>query len=165
MNPTLKKWLPWIAVAAVALIVIIIIAVNSGGEDVAATTTTSGETTTTVPETTTTTEETTTTTEGVQFEPVPMNLGSILPQTGGLAAIIDALEQPVRMAAEEINAVSDGLVTVTYADSATDPATASTNIDEFLTGSYNAIIGPAATTVTLGVFDKVNESQLTMCSG
>ena len=74
MNPTLKKWLPWIAVAAVALIVIIIIAVNSGGDDVAATTTTSGETTTTVAETTTTTEETTTTTEGVQFEPVPMNL-------------------------------------------------------------------------------------------
>lgn len=165
MNPTLKKWLPWIAVAAVALIVIIIIAVNSGGDDVAATTTTSGETTTTVAETTTTTEETTTTTEGVQFEPVPMNLGSILPQTGALAAIIDALEQPVRMAAEEINAVSDGLVTITYADSATDPATASTNIDEFLTGSYNAIIGPAATGVTLGVFDKVNESQLTMCSG
>ena len=96
MNPTLKKWLPWIAVAAVALIVIIIIAVNSGGDDVAATTTTSGETTTTVAETTTTTEETTTTTEGVQFEPVPMNLGSILPQTGALAAIIDALEQPVR---------------------------------------------------------------------
>jgi len=166
VNPTLRKWLPWIAVAAVALVVIIVIVVNSGGDDTASSSTTAPETTTTtVDETTTTTEETTTTTEGPTFAPIPMNLGSILPQTGALAAIIDALEQPVRMAVDEINAVSPDLVTITYADSGTDPAIASTNIDEFLNGEYNAIIGPAATGVTLGVFDKVSGSSLTMCSG
>jgi branched-chain amino acid transport system substrate-binding protein len=168
VNDNLKKWLPWIAVAAVAIIVVVIIAVNSGGDDEAAatTTTTAAETTTTAAETTTTAAETTTTTEAPpEFAPIAISVGSILPQTGALASIIDALEQPVRMAAEEINAVSPGLVSVTYADSGTDPNIASTNIDEFLTGSFQAIIGPAATGVTLGVFDKVNSSQLPMCSG
>lgn len=172
MNDNLRRWLPWIAVAAVAIIVIIIIAVNSGGDDDEAgdtttTTTTAEDTTTTQAETTTTTtaEETTTTTEAVAFEPVPLSLGSILPQTGQLAGIIEALEQPIRMGVEEINAVSPGLVAVTYADSGTDPTVASTNVDEFLNGEYQGILGPAATGVTLGVFDKINESQLPMCSG
>lgn len=170
MNDNLKRWLPWIAVGAVALIVIIIIAVNSGDDDSAAgdtTTTVAGETTTTSTEDTTTTSsgDTTTTAAPVVFEPIPLQVGSILPQTGGLAAIIEALEQPIRMAESEINEVSPGLLSITYADSGTDPNVASTNIDEFLTGSYQAILGPAATGVTLGVFDKVNESQLPMCSG
>jgi len=174
MDDNLKKWLPWIAVAAVALIVIVIIAVNSGGDDTASdtTTTAAGDTTTTAEETTTTAEETTTTAEETTtseappaFDPIPLKIGSILPQTGGLAAIITALEEPIRMGVEEINAVSAGLVDVTYVDSGTDPNVASTAIDEFLTGEYNAIVGPAATGVTLGVFDKVSESEITFCSG
>ena len=172
MNDNLRRWLPWIAVAAVAIIVIIIIAVNSGGDDEAADTTTTTSTaeetttTTTEAETTTTTEgETTTTTEAVEFTPIVLNLGSVLPQTGQLAGIIEALEQPIRMGVDEINAVSSGLVSVTYADSGTDPTVASTNVDEFLGGEYQGILGPAATGVTLGVFDKINESQLPMCSG
>ncbi len=48
MSNNLKKWLPWIGVAAVAVVVILIIAVNSGGDDMAAETTT---TTTQAPET------------------------------------------------------------------------------------------------------------------
>lgn len=67
VNENLKKWLPWIAVAAVAVIVIVIIAVSGGDDDTASATTTTteagGDTTTTAPE-----EEapgdTTTTTEG-----------------------------------------------------------------------------------------------------
>jgi branched-chain amino acid transport system substrate-binding protein len=171
MDDNLKKWLPWIAVAAVALIVIIVIAVNSGGDEEATSTTVSAApgdtTTTTVAEETTTTvaEETTTTEAAATFNPIPVKLGSILPQTGGLAAIIAALEEPIRMGVDEINAASPGLVEVTYADSGTDAAIASTNIDEFLTGGYNGILGPAATSVTLGVFDKVNESGMGMCSG
>jgi branched-chain amino acid transport system substrate-binding protein len=171
MDDNLKKWLPWIAVAAVALIVIIVIAVNSGGDDEATSTTAAATpadtTTTTVAEETTTTgaEETTTTEGAPAFTPTPVKLGSILPQTGGLAGIIEALEEPIRMGVDEINAVSPGLVDVTYADSGTDPAVASTNVDEFLTGGYNGILGPAATSVTLGVFDKINESAMGMCSG
>jgi branched-chain amino acid transport system substrate-binding protein len=78
MNDNLKKWLPWIAVAAVALIVIVVIAVNSGGDDTAADTTT-----TSVAEDTTTTtkaEETTTTAEEHdEFEPGPLGAVEIAP--------------------------------------------------------------------------------------
>jgi len=174
MNDNLRKWLPWILVAAVAVIIVIVIAVNSGGDDdVAATTTTAGdsttttveETTTTVEETTTTVEETTTTEAPVAFVPIPLKIGTVLPQTGQLAAIIDALENPIKMGADEINAVSAGLVTVEYGDSGTDPNVASATVDKYLTGDHNGIIGAAASGVTLSIVDKVQGSEVAMCSG
>ena len=70
MNPALRKWLPWIAVAAVAIVVALVIAVSSGGGDEAAggeetTTTVAASTTTTVAGSTTVpTTEAPTTTEG-----------------------------------------------------------------------------------------------------
>jgi branched-chain amino acid transport system substrate-binding protein len=170
MNDNLKRWLPWIAVGAVALIVVIVIAVNNGGDDDTAaetTTTAAEETTTTVAEETTTTvaEETTTTEAMAEFEPIPVNLGSILPETGGLASIIDALENPIRMGVEEINAVEPGLVNVDFADSGTDPNVASANVDQFLGGGYNGILGAAASGVSAAIYDKVAGSNMVMCSG
>jgi branched-chain amino acid transport system substrate-binding protein len=77
MDDNLKKWLPWIAVAAVALIVIIVIAINSGGDDETA----AGDTTTTsaAGETTTTTEapDETTTTQAPDEKPEPGPLGAV----------------------------------------------------------------------------------------
>ena len=108
MSDNMRKWLPWILVAAVAVIIIVVIAVNSGGDDdVAAdttTTTAADSTTTTVEETTTTVEETTTssTEAPMALEPIPFAIGAMLPQTGQLASIIDALENPIKMGAEEI---------------------------------------------------------------
>jgi branched-chain amino acid transport system substrate-binding protein len=98
-------------------------------------------------------------------EPIPMRIGAILPQTGALSSIIAALEEPLRMGAEEINTVSDGLVTVDFTDSGTDPTIASQNIDQYLTGEHNAIIGPAASGVANAVWDKVNTAEMVMCSG
>jgi branched-chain amino acid transport system substrate-binding protein len=170
VNDNLRRWLPWIAVAAVAVIVVIIIAINSGGDDTAGeTTTTAGtETTTTVAQETTTTvaEETTTTTEAMaEFMPIPLKLGSILPETGGLAVIIEALENPIRMGVDEINAVEAGLVSVDFADSGTDPNVASANVDQFLGGGYNGILGAAASGVSAAIYDKVSGSNMVMCSG
>jgi len=171
MSDNMRKWLPWILVAAVAVIIIAVIAVNSGGDDdVAAdttTTTAADSTTTTVEETTTTVEEaTTSSTEApMALEPIPVRIGAILPQTGGLASIIEALEEPIRMGVEEFNAVSAGLVAVDFVDSGTDPAIASTNIDQFLTGEHNAIIGPASSGVANSIWDKVNTNEMVMCSG
>ncbi len=79
MNDNLKKWLPWIAVAAVAVIVIVIIAVSGGDDDAASATTTtaaSGDTTTTVA------EETTTTTEAMGEDPTPGELGAVIIPAG-----------------------------------------------------------------------------------
>ena len=167
MNENLKKWLPWIAVAAVALIVIIVIA-SSGdeGDEVAATTTTAAPTTTVAETTTTTVAETTTTTEALpEFNAIPLKLGTLLPQTGGLAVIIDALENPIRMGVDEINAVIADLVTVEYGDSGTDPAIGSVNVDKYLDGTFNGILGAAASGVTTAVVDKVQDSNVVMCSG
>lgn len=101
----------------------------------------------------------------VALDPVPMRIGAILPQTGALSGIIAALEEAVRMGAEEVNAVSDDLVTVDFADSGTDPTIASQNIDQYLTGEHDAIIGPAASGVANAVWDKVDTAGMVMCSG
>jgi len=173
MSDNMRKWLPWILVAAVAVIIVVVIAVNSGGDDdVAAdttttTTTAADSTTTTVEETTTTVEETTTssTEPPMALEPIPIAIGTVLPQTGQLAPIIDALENPIKMGTDEINAVSPGLVTVEYGDSGTDPNVASTTVDRYLTGDFQGIIGAAASGVSLSIVDKVQSSQVAMCSG
>jgi branched-chain amino acid transport system substrate-binding protein len=94
-----------------------------------------------------------------------MRIGSILPQTGALSGIIAALEEALRMGAEEINTVSEGLVTIDFADSGTDPTIASQNIDQYLTGQHNAIIGPAGSGVANAVWDKVDTAGMVMCSG
>lgn len=99
------------------------------------------------------------------LNPIPMRIGAILPQTGGLSSIIEALEEPLRMGAEEINAISEGLITIDFVDSGTDSTIASQNIDQFLTGEHNAIIGPAASGVANAIWDKVNTAQMVMCSG
>ena len=177
MNDDLRRWLPWIGVAVVAIIVIAIIAVNQGDDDDEAaadtTTTVAEETTTTAAEETTTTEGETTTTEGettttgapVAFEPVPLKLGTLLPQTGSLAPIVESLEQSIKMGVEEINAVSPGLIEVEYADSGTDPNVASAAVDGYLTGDFTGILGAAGSSITLSVVDKVQESSVLMCSG
>jgi branched-chain amino acid transport system substrate-binding protein len=90
VDDNLKKWLPWIAVAAVAIIVIAIIGINSGGDDTAATTTTSaadtttsgGETATTAGDTTTTAGDTTTTADGGDAAPEPGSLGAVTVAAG-----------------------------------------------------------------------------------
>lgn len=68
MSETLKKWLPWIAVAVMALVLVTVVVANRGGsEPTAADTTTSAvESTTTVVESTTTTEPAETTTTVVE---------------------------------------------------------------------------------------------------
>jgi ABC-type branched-subunit amino acid transport system substrate-binding protein len=101
----------------------------------------------------------------VDIEPIALTIGTLLPQTGALAPIIDALEEPIRMAAEEINADFPGLITLEHADSGTDPAIASENVDQFLTGSHSAIIGAAASGVSTDIVGKVQDAQVVMCSG
>jgi branched-chain amino acid transport system substrate-binding protein len=154
--------------AAILLVAFALLAAACGGDDGDETTTTAaGETTTTAAEETTTTaaEETTTTEAPEALEAIPMRIGALLPQTGALSAIVTALEEPLRMGAEEINAVSADLVTVDFADDGTDPTVASTNVDQYLTGEHNAILGPAASGVANAIWDKVNTAGMVMCSG
>lgn len=103
--------------------------------------------------------------EPMAFEPVPITIGTLLPQTGALSSIIQALEQPIQMGAEEINAEFPGLVTVESADGGTDPNVASENVDQFLTGEHSAVLGAAASGVSTAIVDKVQAAEVVMCSG
>jgi branched-chain amino acid transport system substrate-binding protein len=150
-------------VGLLAVLAVIVAACSPSGTEDTTTTVESGATTTVAQPTTT--EQMTTTSEAMAFEPVPMTIGTILPQTGQLAAIIEALEQPINMGAEEINTVFPDLVTVDNFDSGTDPNIASENVDQILTGGYNGIIGAAASGVSTAIVDKVQTAEVVMCSG
>ncbi len=164
---------PWVlGVLAVLVIILLIWSPWSDGDDEDSTTTTEGATettvaeeTTTVPEETTTVpEETTTTAEPpTEMVPVPVTIGALLPQTGGLSVINASLELAVDMAVEEINAAG-GDVTVIKADSGTDPNIASAAIDQLLNEGVDAIWGAAGTGQTLSIIDKVSGSQTPQCS-
>jgi len=101
----------------------------------------------------------------VAGEPIPMRIGSLNPQSGGLSGIVGALEEALRLGQEEINAVSDGLVTIDFADDGTSDTTSSQAVQQFLTGDHNAIIGPAASGNAVAIWDAVNTANMVMCSG
>lgn len=98
------------------------------------------------------------------FEPVELQIGTLLPQTGRLSSIYEALLQPVEMAAAEINELHPGLISLTHADGGTDPAVAEVNVDQFLTGAFAAFIGAADSGSSSAIVDKVQEAQVVMCS-
>jgi branched-chain amino acid transport system substrate-binding protein len=99
------------------------------------------------------------------LDPIPMRIGALVPQTGGLSGIVAALEEALRMGQEEINAVSDGLVTIDFADDGTSDTVSAQNVQQFLTGDHNAIIGPAASGNAVAIWDAVNTASMVMCSG
>ncbi|HUF97626.1 MAG TPA: transporter substrate-binding domain-containing protein [Ilumatobacter sp.] len=102
--------------------------------------------------------------EAAEVVGVEMTIGYVLPQTGALSSIIDALALPVEMAVEEINAAG-GNITLIASDSGTDPAVASVAVDGLINDGVSAIIGPAASGVTLSVIDKITSSGIVECSG
>jgi branched-chain amino acid transport system substrate-binding protein len=102
--------------------------------------------------------------EAVAIEGVELTIGYALPQTGALSGIIDALAKPIEMATEEINAAG-GNLTVIPADDGTDAAIASTAVDGLINEGVSAILGPAASGVTLSVIDKITDSGIVQCSG
>ena len=130
------------------------------------TTTTAAETTTTAAETTTTEAETTTT-EAAAWAPLydgELVIGYVLPQTGGLSVIIDALAKAVEMAFAEVEAAGNTNVRLIPTDSGTDPQVASASVEQLINDEVDAIIGPAGTSVSLSVIDRITGSQIPMCS-
>ncbi|MCJ7725028.1 MAG: ABC transporter substrate-binding protein, partial [Acidimicrobiia bacterium] len=103
----------------------------------------------------------TTTEAPMAFE---LTIGYVLPQTGGLAPIFDALTKPLEMAIAEIDAVGDTHVTLLPADSGTDPQVATVAVDQMLNDEVDALIGPASTGVSLSVIDRITQSETPMCS-
>ena len=171
MDDNLKKWLPWIAVAAVALIVIVVIAVNSGGDDEATSTTVvpvAGDTTTTTAtdETTTTAGEETTTSQAPAGGEA-LKMASLLPITGDLAAYGPGMAGAVQLAVDEANAaggVHGTAVTLDAFDTATDGDIASVEADKIIAGGYQAEVGAAGSDVSKAVLESLTDSGVLMMS-
>jgi branched-chain amino acid transport system substrate-binding protein len=100
-----------------------------------------------------------------------LKVGLLMPQSGDLSAILDALVTPIQMAIDEINAaggVNGQQVASVQKDdgggSNTDIASAS--LDTLLTSDrVDLVLGPASSTTTLGIIDKVGSNRVLECSG
>jgi branched-chain amino acid transport system substrate-binding protein len=166
----------------VALVLAVaLVAAACGDDDDAETTTTAAETTTTAAETTTTAAETTTTTVAetttttvaetttteAGFQALyegDLVVGYVLPQTGGLATIADALIKPLEMLQAELAEAGNTAFALLGSDSGTDPAVASVSVEQLINDEVDAIVGPAATGVSLSVIDRITGSEIPMCS-
>ena len=157
-------------VGLLAVLAMMIAACSPAG-DAGDTTTTAGAPATTE-DMTTTTEATTTTEELVDttmpaWEPLyegTLNLGYVLPQTGALAAIGPSVIEAPNMAVAEVQAAGNTFIAVSSKDSGTDPQIAGVSVDELLNEGVSAIIGPAATGVSLSVIDRITGAEIPMCS-
>ena len=160
-----------------ALVLALALVAAACGDDDAATTTTAppattteapATTTTAPPETTTTAPPETTTTEApAGFQALyegELKLGYVLPSTGGLAVIIDALVEPLEMLMAEFAAAGNENVTLLPGDSGTDPQVATVAVEQFINDGVSGIVGPAGTDVSLGVIDRITGSGIPMCS-
>ena len=97
----------------------------------------------------------------------PLNIGTLLPETGALAFLSAPLLEGVNMAIADINAaggVNGADVTLTPGDSGTDPEIANTTVDRLLTEDVDAIVGAAASGITGSVIDKITSAGITQCS-
>jgi branched-chain amino acid transport system substrate-binding protein len=152
-----------------ALMLVVSLLAAACGDDDATTTQAAAEETTT---TEAAVEETTTTEAAVDPRELPyealydgeLQIGYVLPSTGGLAFIIDALVQPIDMGVDEIEAAGNSTVVLNPTDSGTDAQVATAAVEGLLNDEVSAIIGPAATGVSLSVIDRITGAEIPMCS-
>jgi len=96
-------------------------------------------------------------------------LGTLLPESGDLAGIIESLRTPIDLAIQEINEGGGVLgkdVVIASADDGTDPQKASNGFDRLAeSDKVDVVLGPAASGVTTAVFEKIAAAQIPTCSG
>ena len=97
-----------------------------------------------------------------------LQLGYILPETGQLAFLGPPQIEAVKMAIEEMNAAGGVLgneVTLSGADEAGDPNVAAQSAQRLLGEGVDAIVGAAASGMSLAFIDAVTNAGVAMCSG
>lgn len=96
-----------------------------------------------------------------------LRLGYVLPETGPLAFLGPAQITPIEMAIEEANDAGGVLgqsVTLLGSDEAGDPTIASESADRLLADGVHAIIGAAASGMSLAIIDQVTGAGVVQCS-
>jgi branched-chain amino acid transport system substrate-binding protein len=98
-----------------------------------------------------------------------LKLGTLVPQSGDLSAIVKSLQTPVDMAVTAINdagGVNGKPVTVVQADDGTNPNVAATSYAKLVnTDKVDAIIGPAPSGVAAKLLQSIETDQVPTCSG
>ncbi len=82
-------------------------------------------------------------------------MGYVLPSTGALAILGQPIVYGVEMALADINDSGHLTVRLLPADSGTDPLIANRAVDDHLAKGVSAIIGAAASGISLAIIDKV----------
>lgn len=118
-------------------------------------------------------DESTTTTEAASSDRGNVDgnlvLGTLVPQSGDLNAIVESLQTPVDLAVKAINdagGVNGKPVTVVEADDGTNPNVAQTSYAKLVnTDKVDAIIGPAPSGVAAKLAESIGTDQVPTCSG
>lgn len=97
-----------------------------------------------------------------------LEFGYVLPESGPLALLGPPQVSALEMAVEEINAAGGVLgnpVTVSAGDEAGDPTVAAQTADRLIGEGVDAIIGAAASSMSLAIIDAVTDAGVAQCSG
>lgn len=99
-------------------------------------------------------------------KPLTLKIGTMLPQSGGLAFQGPAQEAGVALAVKDINEANLGItVDVTYRDSGdTTTDTANIAVTDLLSQGVTAIVGTASSGLTLSVIDRIAGAGVLMMS-
>jgi branched-chain amino acid transport system substrate-binding protein len=99
----------------------------------------------------------------------PLKLGYVLPETGDLAFLGPPQIEAMKYAIKEINdaggVLGNPVGDPVGGDEANDQAIASQSADRVLGENVNAIVGAAASGMTLAIIDKVTGGGVAQCSG
>ena len=99
----------------------------------------------------------------MDFEAVPLKLGAVLPETGALGPLGIPMVEAVKLAVADINAAG-GNITLTMADSGTNPDTATEAVNRLLGEGNEVIVGAAASGITQAFIQTLYDQKIPQCS-
>ena len=94
---------------------------------------------------------------------VSLHIGAVHPETGPIAPLAAPAREAGFLAVADINAAG-GDITLTGADSATNPEIAIEAVNRLLAEGADAILGPAASSVTQAVIQTLYDQRIPQCS-
>lgn len=154
--------------AAAAMAFVLVLAACGGEPDAGTTQETDGPAATPTVERTPVTDDTATEAAGAREGDGELHIGYLLPETGPIAFLGPPQIAGVEYAIGQINEAGGVLgsqVELSGGDEAGDEQVASRTVDRLMSDGVDAIIGAAASAISLSVIDKITGSQIVQCSG
>ena len=96
-------------------------------------------------------------------EAVELHIGVVLPSTGALGFLNPPMIESVKLAVADI-LEAGGPITVTYADSGTNPDTASESVNRLLGEGAHVIVGAAASGISQSFIQRLYDDKIPQCS-